>query len=224
MRVGLAVGEAGKAVEAVAAHAAPALRVGLVEIHADRQVERLVAGTREVVVELLDARLVRHGRVGEGSGAGRLGRVLARPAVHEVQPLGFRVVRLEVRVGERPRRGDAAVVADLLEVALAQPEEDRAVDLRIAADEVLRVRLERRAGRVIPGLAGHVAVAVEDLVRIPVLGLAREVAAALQQQEPLAGRREAVRQRAPARSRPDDDHVVVLAHVHRPPGSDEGDR
>src|SRR3712207_8635608 len=42
VRVGLAVGEAGEAVEAVAAHAAPGLGVGLVEVDADRQVEGLV--------------------------------------------------------------------------------------------------------------------------------------------------------------------------------------
>ena len=92
--------------------------------------------------ELLDARLVRDGRVRERARAPRLGRVLAALPVHEVEPLGLGVVGLEVGVGERPGGRDAAVVADLVEVALAQAEQDRAVELRVAADEVLLVGLE----------------------------------------------------------------------------------
>ena len=136
--------EAGEAVEAVAAHAAALLGIGLVEVDPDREVERLVARFDEIVVELLDARLVRDRRVGERAGARRLGRVLAGLAVDEVEPLGLGVVGLEVGVGDRPRRRDAAVVRDLAEVALAKAEQDRAVDLGVAADEVLRVRAEAR--------------------------------------------------------------------------------
>src|SRR3712207_7055610 len=47
--------------------------------------------------------------------------------------------------------------------------------------------------------------AVEDLVAVPVLRLARQVAAALEQEDPLARRRQPVRERAAARPRPDDD-------------------
>ena len=139
VRVGLAVGQAREAVEAVAAHAAPALGVALVHVDADRQVERAVAGALEVVVELLDARLVRDGGVRERarSAGGSVGSSPRLP-VHEVELLGLGVVGLEVGVGDRPRRRDAAVVADLAEVALAQAEEDRAVELRVAADVVLR--------------------------------------------------------------------------------------
>src|SRR5919198_1846744 len=99
---------------------------------------------------------------------------------------------------------------DGLEVALAEAEQDRAVDLRVAADEVLRVRPERLAVLVVPALGGDVALAAEDLLGVPVLGLAREVAAALEQQDALARRGEPVRERAAARPGPDDDHVVVL--------------
>ena len=111
--VGLAVGQAGEAVEPVAAHAAAGLGIRLVEVDADRQVERMVAGPLEVVGELLDPRLVRHRRIRERPGAPRLGRILAGLAVDQVQPLGLGVVGLEVVVGDRPRRRDAAVVADL---------------------------------------------------------------------------------------------------------------
>ena len=102
VRVRLAVGEAREAVELGAPHAPPLLRVGLVEVDADRQVERLEPRALEVVVELLDPRLVRDGRVRERARAARLGGVLAGLAVDEVELLRLGVVRLEVVVGEGP--------------------------------------------------------------------------------------------------------------------------
>src|SRR5215217_9788752 len=104
MRIRLAVREAGEAVEAVAADAVASLGVALVEVDSDREVERLVTGPGEVVGELLDARLVRHRRVREGRRTERLGRILARLTVHEVEPFSFCVVGLEVGVRDRPRR------------------------------------------------------------------------------------------------------------------------
>jgi hypothetical protein len=161
-------------------------------------------------VELLDARLVRDRRMRERAGAARLGRVLAVLPVHEVQLLGLRVVRLEIVVGDRPGRRDAAVVADLAEVALAEPEEDRAVHLRVAADVVLGVRTERDTVLVVPLLLRDVALLAEDLTRVPVLGLARQVAAPLEDQHAQAGRSEPVGERAAPRAAPDDDHVEIV--------------
>ena len=123
----------------------------------------MVAGALEVICELLDPRLVRDRRIRERPRAPRLGRILARLAVDEVQPLGLGVVGLEVVVGDRPRRRDAAVVLALCEVALAQPEQDRAVELRVAADEVLLVGLVRIAVLVVPELVVEVALLAEDL-------------------------------------------------------------
>src|SRR5215472_15657298 len=128
MGVGLSVRETGEAVEPVAAHAAARLRVGLVQVHADGQVERLVPGLLEVIGELLDARLVRHLWVRKRPGARRLGRVLARPPVHEVELLRLGVVRLEILIRDRPRRREAAVVANLVKVSLPQAEQDGAIN------------------------------------------------------------------------------------------------
>ena len=94
--------------------------------------------------------------------------------------------------------------------ALAQAEEDRPVELRVAADVVLGVWPEALTLLVDPLVRGDVALPAEDLLGVPVLRLAREVAAALEQQDPLARRRQPVRQRAAARAGADDDHVVVL--------------
>ena len=53
--------------------------------------------------ELGNARLVGHRRVGKAARGRRLGRVLAALAVDEVQPLGLRVIGLEVLIAQRPR-------------------------------------------------------------------------------------------------------------------------
>src|SRR5499427_8858819 len=99
---------------------------------------------------------------------------------------------------------------DLAEIPLAHAEEDRSVEFCVPADEVLLVGLEGAAVLVVPELAGQVAVADEDLAAVPVFWLTRQVAAALQQQDPLARRCQLVRQRATASAGTDDDDVVVL--------------
>src|SRR4051812_12358092 len=131
--------------------------------------EWLVPLVDEIVVELLDTRLMGDSGIREPAGARRLGRVLARLAVDQVQPLRLGVVGLEVGVGDGPRGGYPAVVLDLLEVALAQAEQDRRVDLGVAADEVLGVRAERHAVLVVPALGRDIPLAGEDLLGVPVL-------------------------------------------------------
>jgi hypothetical protein len=71
--VGLAIGRAGEAIEAVATQTAAGIGAGLVEVNPDRDVKRLVARPDEVVVEQLDARLVGDGGIRERTGARRLG-------------------------------------------------------------------------------------------------------------------------------------------------------
>ena len=112
----------------------------------------MMARAREVVCELLDPRLVRDSRIREGPGSVRLGRILAGVAVDQVELLGLRVVGLKVRVGDRPGRRGAPVVLDLAEVALAQAEQDRSVELGVAAHEVLLVWLVGIAVLVVPEL------------------------------------------------------------------------
>ena len=184
--VGLGVDEAREAVAGGAADARAVRHVRLVEHDPARGVERVVAGRVEVVGELLDPRLVRHRRMRVRRARRRLGRVLAARAVHLVELLGLRVVRLELVVGDRPGGRDAVVVLQLAEVLLAQPVERRAVELRRAADEVVDLRLERLAVLVVPGVRRDVAVVDEDVLREPVLRLARQPVAALEQEDALA--------------------------------------
>ena len=79
VRVGLTVHEAREAVEAATADTWTRLRVGLVEVDAKRQVERGVARARQVVVQLLDARLVGDRRIRVRTEAG--GSVGSSPRV-----------------------------------------------------------------------------------------------------------------------------------------------
>ena len=127
-----------------------------------------------------------------------------------------RVVGLHLVVGDRPGRRDAAVVADLAEVLLAQAEEGGAVEFGVPADVVVRVRMELLAVLVAPDfLRGVLAVDVDGL-RAPVVLLAGDEVAALEHQDPLAGRGERPEQRPAAGARADDDDVVVVAGHQRP--------
>jgi hypothetical protein len=82
------------------------------------------------------------------------------------------------------------VVVKLAEILRAEPIERRSVELRRAAHEVVDLRLERPALLVVPGVLRDVAVFDEDVLREPILGLAREPVSALEQKNLLAGRRE----------------------------------
>jgi hypothetical protein len=109
------------------------------------------------------------------------------------------------------------LVDDLLEVALAKAEHRRAVELGLAADVVVDPGLEALAALVVPGLLGNVAVLDEDLVRVPVLDLAGQPAASLEDQDPLPRRRQVPGEGAAAGAAADDDDVEVQVRAHPPP-------
>src|SRR5262249_33929983 len=92
-----------------------------------------------------------------------------------------------------------------------------AVELRVAADVVVRVGMELAAVSIAPRLLRRVATLEVDGPRAPVGLLARDVAAALEEENALAGRRERREQRAAAGARADDDHVVASGHGMRAP-------
>jgi hypothetical protein len=212
-RIALGPQQAGIAAAGLALDAGGRRRVVLVQLDAQRQRERLPALVLPVPLQLGDAGIV----VDRGIGVGRLVAVLggvdaARP-VHLPQPLGLVVVGREVGKLDRPGRRDAAAVLRLLEVALAQPHQRRAVEGGVAADPVVGVGRERVTVLVVPLLLGAVAVLDEHRLGTPVLRFARQVLAALEDQDRLAGRRQPLRQRRPARAGADDDDVEVSGHA-----------
>ena len=217
--VGLALDEAGEAIDAVAAdaRAGPEGRavLVLVEHHAERQVGRVQTELLEVVVQLLDPRFVHDGRERELAAAGSVGRVLALPAVHGVHLLGLRVPRLEVVVPERPCGRDATVVGDLPEVLGPQAEQRRTVELGVATDVVVLFGRELlTAVTVDPALVRQVLALDEHSLGLPVVALTGEVVAALDQQDAQPGWRERVRESPTSRAGPDDDDVVVGHCTH----------
>ena len=137
------------AVASAATNARALLRILLIQHHAERRVKRPQSVRGKVVAQLLNARLVADGGIRKRAAPARLGRIFAHLAVHMIDALRLGVVRLEFVVGNRPRRRDAAVMFDFAEIFLAQPEERRAVELGVAADVVIRVRMQRlpRASR-----------------------------------------------------------------------------
>src|SRR5439155_2124506 len=185
-------------------------RVLLVEHDADGHVERPVPDARQVVDQLLDARLVAEGWMEVGRARGRLRRIATAEPVHLVEMLGLGVVRLQVVVRDRPGGRHAALVGDLAEVLLAEPDQRGAVELGVPADEVMRAGVELLAIAVVPVLLDVVAVLDLDGARVPVLLLARDVAAPLEEEDALARGREAIGERPAPRAGADDDHVVVI--------------
>ena len=157
--------------------------------------------------EVGDVRLVLDSRVRERRAARRGRRIVARGAVDAVHALGLAVVGLEVGVAERPGRRRALVVLDGPEVVLAEAREAGPVHLRVAAHHVVHARGERAARAVEPALGGLVAALHEDRLRRPVLRLAGEPPAALEDEHVDATAREREGRRAAAHARADDDHV-----------------
>ena len=216
LRVGLGADEAGMPVAGRAADARALLRLALVEHDPERHVERPQPLAREVVGERLDPRLVAHDRMRVRRAGRWIRRVHAPLAVDLIETLGARVVRLEVLVGDRPRRRHAGGVLELAEVLAAHPEQGGAVELRVAPHPVVGVRMQVAARGVAPDLLRGVLALEVDRARGPVVLLARHVTAALEQQDALARRRQRVEEGAAAGARADDDEVVTVGRGHEP--------
>src|SRR6266508_419514 len=87
---------------------------------------------------------------------------------------------------------------DRFEVALAEPEQHGAVHLGVAAHVVVLLGIEELAVLVLPHSGVAIAQVAPHRTGVPVLALARVPAPAFEQQDPLAGRRQRVRERAAA--------------------------
>jgi hypothetical protein len=222
LRVGLGPHQARVAVAGLAADAATAPRVALVEHDAERDVEGAQAEPGPVVVQLLEAGLVAHGRMRVRRARGGIRRVHPPLAVHVVEALRRGVVGLHVLVAYGPRRRYPTPVLDLAEVLPAEPEERGPVELGVATHVVVGVRVERLTVAVAPGLLGLVAPLEVHRPRAPVGLLARHVVAALEDQDALAPPRQGVEQRAAPRPGADDRDVVVHGPIRRARTRDRG--
>src|SRR5215471_14967757 len=98
---------------------------------------------------------------------------------------------------------------NLSEIPLAEPEQGRTVEFRVAANVVVGVRMERLPVLVTPRLFGVVFRLDIDRTRVPVIFFAPDIVATLEQQNLLARGRKLVRERAAAGAGADDDDVVM---------------
>src|SRR5499426_235701 len=175
-------------------------------------------------MQLLDARLVRHGRERIGCARWGLGGIFAARAVHLVHLLSLSVIRLHVFVSDGPGGRNTVVMLELAKILLAQPVERRAIHLGGPSDKIVETGLERLPHLVVPGFLGNVAVLDEHLFYVPVLLLTLQPVAAFEQEDALARRRQVTRQRAAARPAANDNDVVMCAHGSLPDRNSKPER
>src|SRR5882724_6150525 len=168
----------------------------------------------KIVAECLNSRLMTDRRMWIGTACRGLRGIFAALAVHVIQPFGLQIVRLQVIVGNRPRRGNPSKMLDLTEILPAQTEQRRAVEFGISAHVVIRVRMERLSLLVAPFFFCLILALHIDRARIPVGLLAGNIIAAFQNENAFPGRCERVHKRSATRAGPDDDHVVVVVGIH----------
>jgi hypothetical protein len=163
------------------------------------------------------------GTAGKGNG---VDRVRARGPVHTEQPLGLGVVGLELVVADRPGRRDAVLAFEHPEVLAPEARQGGAVDLGAATDDVVDRRMKGFAAPVEERIGGAISLGHEELPRAPVLGLTRQVVAALDDEDLRAAIAERVGERAAAHATADDGdvgrdgrRVRVLRHEVPPYGT-----
>src|SRR4051794_17546512 len=106
-------------------------------------------------------------------------------------------------------------MTELTEVLRTEPEQRRTIELGVAPDVVVHLRGESSPMLVVPELGRPVLALDEHRGRVPVVPLARQVAAALEQQDLLAAGRKPMRECPPASTSADDDDVPVPVFNHR---------
>src|SRR5690349_25083373 len=167
---------------------------------------------------MLNALLVTDGRILVRRAGPRLCWIFAAVTVYLVEMLGLCVIRFQLVVADGPCGGDSAVMPNLTEVFFPQTKESSTVELRVTANKIIRVRVQRLAFAIAPRLFRVVFRFEVYGARAPVVLLARNIVTAFQDQDLLARGREFVGQRAATRARADDNYVVMIVagHDHTP--------
>ena len=157
-----------------------------------------------------DRRLVRHGAVRIFAGVERLGRVLIRRAAHLIELLGLCVPGFQLLIGKWPcRRDSAAGEFEFGKILFAVAEQHRAVEFRVAADDVVIPRVEGLAVLVEPGLFRPEMAALEDGARIAGLGRVQQALALLENDDLRAASGQAGGDGGAAHAGADDDDVGI---------------
>src|SRR5215510_11796494 len=165
-------------------------------------------------MQMLNALLVTDCRILVGRAGPGLGRIFTAIPVHLVEVFSLGVVRLQFVITNRPSRRNAAVMTNLAKIFFPQTKQCCAVKFGVAANVIVRVRMQFLTVRVTPGFLRVVPGFEVNGARAPVVLLARYVITTLKQQNLLAGWRELVSQRAATRACADDDYVVMIVCGH----------
>ncbi len=99
---------------------------------------------------------------------------------------------------------------ELSKIFPAEAQQGRAIHLGVPTDVVMDTGMKFFAVLVVPGFMSFVLRLGKDSASIPVVFLARQIAASLQDQNPLTGRRQGVGQSAAPGTGTNNDHVVVV--------------
>src|SRR6266496_521017 len=136
--------------------------------------------------------------------------------MHLVQIFGLRVIGLKFVVTDRPLRRDSSVMPEFAKVFLAESEQRRAVKLCVPANVVVGVGMEVLAVFVDPRLFGVVVAFDIDDLRVPIRFFARNIVAALEDEDSFPRGRQVISERAAACSGTDDDYVIAIVTHLRP--------
>src|SRR3954451_3456350 len=131
-----------------------------------------------------------------------------------IEFFGRLIVGFKRFIFQRPRGRDAIRVPDLVEVALTKAQQNAAVHFAIATDKIMKSRAKTFSFGVVPSVCGLIARVHKDGLAIPVFAFARQIIAARQEKNTLAGLRQPPSHGATAWSRPDDDNVIMFAAHH----------
>jgi hypothetical protein len=215
--VGFGVDETGITIASIATDAFGFEGVSGVALEAERNGEGTIAELFDVVVDGLHARFA--GERGEWirlgvEGLSRIGaaEIIVEIAVGGEELFGTCVVGLEVGVGKRPSKRNAAFVVENAEVFGAKAKECCAVDLGLAADEVGLLGVKGLVIFVKPDIFGVVTVVQEDGAGVPIEFFLGEELAALKDENALPRLCKMKGESAPASPGADDDYVVLVGH------------
>src|SRR6516162_9182353 len=210
LRVRLGVDQAGIPVTRVTANALAGHGIRFIDLQPEGRVKRTQTLPREVLTELLDARLVADWRMRIGATCWWLGRIFSTPAMHVIQALSLQVIGFEVVVGNRPSWRDAAEVANLAKILATQAKQRRAIEFRVSTYVVVRVGMQRFTAFIAPLFLGLVFRFNIHGLRVPIPLFATHVAAAFDNQDFLAAWSQGIGQSATPGARADDDYVEMV--------------
>src|SRR6266702_8423022 len=144
----------------------------------------------------------------------RLCRIFPTLAMHFEKTFCLGIVRFEIVVADRPSRRQSTIMMQQAEVFSAETKQRSAVELRVPAHIVVRVRMKRLSLRVVPVLLRLVLSFEVHQRWIPVGFLARNKVTTFKNKDSFSRGRKPVGESAPSSSASDDDDVVVVNATH----------